>query len=70
MALALVCAAVLPGLALGSDAARTLVVDRLEALTGRNVSIDGRIDFSVLPRARLSLEKPAEDEEAGPVGVS
>ncbi|MCE7027084.1 AsmA family protein [Jiella avicenniae] len=56
MALVLVFAAVLPGLALGSDAARALVVERLESLTGRNVSIDGRIDFSILPRARLSLE--------------
>ncbi|WAP67897.1 AsmA family protein [Jiella pelagia] len=31
-------------------------MERLETLTGRNVSIDGRIDFSILPRARLSLE--------------
>ena len=54
--LVVVFAAVLPGLALGSDAARNLVVDRLESLTGRHVSIDGRIDFSILPRARLSLE--------------
>ncbi|MBO0661570.1 AsmA family protein [Jiella flava] len=48
--------AVLPGLALGSDQARTLVIERLEQLTGRHVSVDGRIDFSILPRARLSLE--------------
>ncbi|TFF19892.1 hypothetical protein E3C22_19735 [Jiella endophytica] len=54
--LVVVFAAILPGLALGSDTARALVVDRLEALTGRHVSIDGRIEFSVLPRARLSLE--------------
>lgn len=57
MGLVVVFAAVLPGLALGSDAARGLVVDRLESLTGRHVSIDGRIDFSILPRARLSLEQ-------------
>lgn len=56
VALVAICAAILPGLALGSDAARALVVERLETLTGRNVSIDGRIDFSILPRARLSLE--------------
>ncbi|NDW03602.1 AsmA family protein [Jiella pacifica] len=56
MTLVLVFAAVLPGLALGSEAARALVVERLETLTGRNVSIDGRIDFSILPRARLSLD--------------
>ena len=44
LSLVLVFAAVLPGLALGSDAARSLVVTRLEAMTRRHVSIDGRIE--------------------------
>ncbi|MEX6505306.1 AsmA-like C-terminal region-containing protein [Jiella sp. M17.18] len=41
--------------ALDEDAARSSVVARLEALTGENVSVDGPVRFSLLPRTRLTI---------------
>ncbi len=50
-------ATTLPGLALGSDAARRAVVDRLERMTGEPVTIEGDIAFSLLPRTRMILDR-------------
>ncbi|WP_206452976.1 AsmA family protein [Aurantimonas marina] len=50
-------AATLPGLALGSDAARRAVVARLEHMTGEPVTIEGDIAFSLLPRTRIIVDR-------------
>ncbi|MCQ0988913.1 AsmA family protein [Jiella marina] len=47
----------LPGLLLGSATARDAVLERLEALTGQPVSIDGSVDFALLPQTHLTLER-------------
>jgi len=49
--------AVFPRLALSPEAAQASVVARLEALTGENVSVDGPVSFSLLPRTRLTVER-------------
>ncbi|MCP3053799.1 AsmA family protein [Aurantimonas marianensis] len=60
--------ATLPGLVLGSDAARQAVVARLERMTGEPVAIEGDIAFSLLPRTRIIVDR-VRIGAAGSLGI-
>ena len=57
LVLVIVAIMLVPSLSLSRSAAKATVVARLETLIGQNVSIDGPIRFSLLPRTRLVVER-------------
>ncbi len=50
-------AVVVPRIALNSQLARQTLVARLTAITGQPVSISGMVDFSLLPRTQLVVDR-------------